>query len=83
MLQHPHTCHNPVPPSVTKNPCLHPGDIRVLRATDFPALRHLVNVVVFPRNVSRWACGTAAFAWGLPCKMTLAYAICLRSGILP
>ncbi|GAX84397.1 hypothetical protein CEUSTIGMA_g11819.t1 [Chlamydomonas eustigma] len=38
---------------VTKNPCLHPGDIRVLRATDNEALRHIVNCVVFPKNVSR------------------------------
>jgi hypothetical protein len=37
---------------VTKNPCLHPGDIRVLRAVDPPGgtLSHLVNVVVFPQR---------------------------------
>jgi hypothetical protein len=38
---------------VTKNPCLHPGDLRVLRAVDNPRLSHLVNVVVFPRKVKR------------------------------
>lgn len=38
---------------VTKCPCLHPGDIRVLRAVAAPGLSHLVNCVVFPRNVSR------------------------------
>ena len=38
---------------VTKCPCLHPGDIRVLRAVATPGLSHLVNCVVFPRNVSR------------------------------
>jgi len=42
---------------VTKNPCLHPGDIRVLEAVDTPVLRerfkHLVNVVVFPSKGER------------------------------
>ncbi|KAJ9065275.1 hypothetical protein DSO57_1021336 [Entomophthora muscae] len=33
---------------VTRNPCFHPGDIRVVRAVDVPGLRHLTNVVVFP-----------------------------------
>jgi RNA-dependent RNA polymerase len=40
---------------VTKNPCLHPGDIRVLRGTYKQELAHLVNVVVFPQRVTRWA----------------------------
>ena len=34
--------------AVAKNPCMHPGDIRVLNAVDKPQLRHLVNCVVFP-----------------------------------
>ena len=38
---------------VTKNPCLHPGDIRVLEAVDRPELHHLVNVVVFPQKGER------------------------------
>ncbi|KAJ2957340.1 hypothetical protein NQZ79_g6942 [Umbelopsis isabellina] len=31
-----------------RNPCFHPGDVRVVRAVDYPALHHLVNVIVFP-----------------------------------
>lgn len=33
---------------VTKNPCLHPGDIRRLRAVDVPALHHIRDCIVFP-----------------------------------
>jgi len=32
---------------VTRNPCTHPGDIRLLRAVNRPALAHLFNVIVF------------------------------------
>ncbi|XAR63686.1 RNA-directed RNA polymerase [Bertholletia excelsa] len=35
---------------VAKNPCLHPGDVRVLRAVDVPALHHMVDCVVFPQR---------------------------------
>ena len=38
---------------VTRNPCLHPGDIRKLEAVDVPELRHLVDCVVFPMNGPR------------------------------
>lgn len=38
---------------VTKNPCLYPGDIRMLECIDVPGLRHLVNVVVFPQHGAR------------------------------
>ncbi|XP_061371841.1 RNA-dependent RNA polymerase 1-like [Gastrolobium bilobum] len=35
---------------VAKNPCLHPGDVRVLKAVDVPALHHMVDCVVFPQK---------------------------------
>lgn len=38
---------------VAKNPCLHPGDIRVLKAVDVPALHHMVDCVVFPQRGRR------------------------------
>ena len=41
------------PVVVTRNPCLHPGDVRQLEAVDVPGLCHLVDCVVFPRQGSR------------------------------
>ncbi|XP_058184040.1 probable RNA-dependent RNA polymerase 1 [Rhododendron vialii] len=38
---------------VAKNPCLHPGDVRVLTAVDVPALHHMVDCVVFPQKGMR------------------------------
>ncbi|KAI3734100.1 hypothetical protein L6452_13562 [Arctium lappa] len=38
---------------VAKNPCLHPGDVRVLSAVDVPQLRHMVDCVVFPQKGHR------------------------------
>lgn len=38
---------------VAKNPCLHPGDVRVLRAVDVPMLHHMVDCVVFPQKGHR------------------------------
>ncbi|XP_008812977.2 probable RNA-dependent RNA polymerase 1 [Phoenix dactylifera] len=38
---------------VAKNPCLHPGDIRVLSAVDVPDLHHMVDCVVFPQKGKR------------------------------
>jgi RNA-dependent RNA polymerase len=34
--------------AIAKNPCFHPGDVRSLEAVDVPALRHLVDCLVFP-----------------------------------
>ncbi|KAF5182113.1 RNA-dependent RNA polymerase [Thalictrum thalictroides] len=36
-----------------KNPCLHPGDIRILEAVDAPGLHHLVDCLVFPQKGDR------------------------------
>lgn len=38
---------------IAKNPCLHPGDIRILEAVDVPALHHLVDCLVFPQKGER------------------------------
>ncbi|CAA7400087.1 unnamed protein product [Spirodela intermedia] len=46
--------------AVAKNPCLHPGDIRVLEAVDAPGLRHLVDCLVFPQKGERPHCNEAS-----------------------
>ena len=38
---------------MSRNPCTHPGDIRVLEAVDIPQFRHLSNVVVFSSKGDR------------------------------
>eukprot|EP00116_Pleurobrachia_bachei_P000413 sb/3460675/ len=38
---------------VTKNPCLHPGDLQRVIARDVPELRHLYDVIVFPGQGKR------------------------------
>jgi RNA-dependent RNA polymerase len=38
---------------VAKTPCLHPGDVRVLKAVDVPTLHHMVDCVVFPQKGKR------------------------------
>ncbi|KAL8518485.1 hypothetical protein ACS0TY_009748 [Phlomoides rotata] len=39
--------------TVAKNPCLHPGDVRALKAVDVPKLHHMVDCVVFPQKGTR------------------------------
>ena len=41
------------PMILARNPSLHPGDIRVVRAVDVQALRHLKDVVVVPQTGDR------------------------------
>uniref|UniRef100_A0A0D9V1N7 RNA-dependent RNA polymerase n=1 Tax=Leersia perrieri TaxID=77586 RepID=A0A0D9V1N7_9ORYZ len=38
---------------MAKNPCLHPGDIRILEAVDVLELHHLVDCLVFPQKGER------------------------------
>lgn len=38
---------------VGRSPCLHPGDIQLLQAKDHMSLRHLRDVIVFPRRGRR------------------------------
>ncbi|KFM79304.1 RNA-dependent RNA polymerase 1, partial [Stegodyphus mimosarum] len=38
---------------VTKNPCMHPGDVRKLQAVDVPALHHIKDCIVFPAKGER------------------------------
>uniref|UniRef100_A0A7N0V2Y6 RNA-dependent RNA polymerase n=1 Tax=Kalanchoe fedtschenkoi TaxID=63787 RepID=A0A7N0V2Y6_KALFE len=38
---------------VAKNPCLHPGDVRILEAVDAPGLHHLTDCLVFPQKGER------------------------------
>ncbi|CAF0930753.1 unnamed protein product [Adineta ricciae] len=38
---------------ITKNPCHHPGDLRVFKAVDREELHHLVDCVVFPQKGRR------------------------------
>lgn len=39
--------------AITKNPCHHPGDLRVLKAVNYTCLHHLYDVLVFPQQGSR------------------------------
>ena len=38
---------------VTRNPCLHPGDLQKFRAVDVPEFAHLVDCIVFPTRGNR------------------------------
>lgn len=39
--------------AIAKNPCLHPGDVRILEAVDVPGLHHLYDCLVFPQKGDR------------------------------
>jgi RNA-dependent RNA polymerase len=39
--------------AVARNPCLHPGDVRVLHAVDVPDLHHMFDCVFFPQQGPR------------------------------
>lgn len=39
--------------AIAKNPCLHPGDVRILEAVDAPELHHLYDCLVFPQMGER------------------------------
>ena len=41
------------PVVVTRNPCLHPGDVRQFEAVAASTLGHLVDCIVFPQRGSR------------------------------
>lgn len=45
---------------VTRCPCLHPGDIRLLKCVNKPELQYLFNVVVFSSKGERPACNMMA-----------------------
>ena len=38
---------------VTRSPCLHPGDVRALKAVNKSELSHLENVIVFSQKGDR------------------------------
>ncbi|GFS52508.1 RNA-dependent RNA polymerase 1 [Trichonephila clavipes] len=38
---------------VTKNPCMHPGDVRKFKAVNVEALHHIVDCIVFPAKGPR------------------------------
>lgn len=38
---------------MAKNPCLHPGDIRILEAVDVPQLHSMIDCLVVPQNGER------------------------------
>lgn len=38
---------------VTRNPCLHPGDLQKFRVVDIPEFSHLVDCIVFPTRGKR------------------------------
>ncbi|GFP87816.1 RNA-dependent RNA polymerase 6 [Phtheirospermum japonicum] len=39
--------------AIAKNPCLHPGDVRILEAVDVPELHHLNDCLIFPQKGDR------------------------------
>lgn len=45
---------------MSRNPCTHPGDVRILEAVDIPEFKHLYNVIVFPSTGLRPLCNMMA-----------------------
>ncbi|KAH0903045.1 hypothetical protein HID58_042548 [Brassica napus] len=39
--------------AIAKNPCLHPGDVRILEAVDVPELHHMYDCLLFPQKGER------------------------------
>ncbi|KFK40016.1 rna-dependent rna polymerase 6 [Arabis alpina] len=39
--------------AIAKNPCLHPGDVRILEAVDVPQLHHMYDCLIFPQKGDR------------------------------
>uniref|UniRef100_A0A1J3CRZ2 RNA-dependent RNA polymerase n=1 Tax=Noccaea caerulescens TaxID=107243 RepID=A0A1J3CRZ2_NOCCA len=39
--------------AIAKNPCLHPGDVRILEAVDVPELHHMYDCLIFPQKGDR------------------------------
>ena len=60
---------------MTRNPCLHPGDVRQLEAVDVPQLGHLVDCIVFPRQGSRPHPNEMAGDEIVVCKSSLIFTI--------
>lgn len=60
---------------VAKNPCLHPGDVRKLKARNVPGLRHMVDCLVFPQKGHRWVSDSLHF--NSPCALICREMYCL------
>ena len=63
---------------ITRNPCTHPGDIRVLTGVDRPEFAHLTNCVVFSSKGPRPMCNMMA-GWDLDGDV---YFVCWEKALL-
>lgn len=68
---------------IARNPSLHPGDIRVVKAVDVPALHHLVDVLVLPQTgIGIFpACAPGAILTAMTISSSGTKDCCQRSGI--